>query len=100
MDFHLSSNEKNNETTTTTRSTPHPTPLNSQYSTPTLIPNSRAAWATAAYLYLNVISFDGEWLPGGHGNPHLLRWLLDWVQVKLEDGYEVVTREYSGELWL
>jgi hypothetical protein len=97
---HWCSNEENNEARTTAGITPSSTPSNNQHFTPTLVPNSSAAWATAAYLYLNLICFDGEWLPGGHGNPHLLGWLLDWVRVKLEDGYEVATRNYSGELWL
>jgi hypothetical protein len=98
--FHWSSNEENNEPKTTAGITPSSTPANNQQSTPTLVPNSSAAWATAAYLYLNLICFDGEWFPGGHGNSRLLRWLLDWVQVRFEDEYEVATRNYNGELWL
>jgi hypothetical protein len=100
INFHWSPNEENNETVKNVGITPSSTPSYNQYFTPALAPNSSAAWATAAYLYLNLICFDGEWIPGGPGNPRLLRWLLDWVRVKLEDRYEVTTKSYSGELWL
>ncbi|KAK3642947.1 hypothetical protein LTR56_010544 [Elasticomyces elasticus] len=79
---------------------PSSTPAHNQYSTPSLVPNSSAAWASAAYLYLNLLFFDGEWIPGGYGNPSLLRWLLDWTRVKLDHRLEAATRSYTGELWL
>jgi hypothetical protein len=100
MGFDWSFNEDNIEPGTTAVMIPSSTPSNTRHSTPELTPNSSAAWATAAYLYLNLISFDGGWLPGGHGNPSLFRWLLDWIKVKLGDRYESTTRDYTGELWL
>lgn len=77
---------------------PPSTPAYHGHSTPSLVPNSSAAWATAAYLYLNLVFFDGEWTPGGHGNSVLLRWLLDWVQV--DSLHRMNVESNSGELWL
>jgi hypothetical protein len=98
--FHSSSTEENNAMGTEIEIAPPPTPSHNHHLTPALVPNSSAAWATAAYLYMSLIYFDGVWVPGGHGNPRLLRWLLDWIQVRFQDGYEVTTRSYTGELWL
>jgi hypothetical protein len=110
ISFSCYSNEENNQKETKAGITPSSTPSK-------MVPNSSAAWATAAYLYLSLINFDGEWAPSGHiysfnkslrasanackshSNPRFLRWLLDWVRVRLDDGYEVVTRSYHDELW-
>jgi hypothetical protein len=100
MNFRYGANEENNEPKSEASNIPFSTPSFNRHFTPSLVPNSSAAWATAAYLYLNLICFDGEWIPGGHGNPRLLRWLLDWVRVRIDDGYDVATENNSGELWL
>jgi hypothetical protein len=79
---------------------PSSTPSHNQHFTPNLVPNSSAAWATAAYLYLNLLRVDGQWTPGTPGDSRLLRWLLDWVRIKLDDTDQMITRSYIGELWL
>ncbi len=100
LTFHRASEAEDNETGTETGALPSSTPAYNQHFTPSLIPNAAAAWATAAYLYLNLLFFDGEWMPGGHGNPRLMGWLLAWVRVEPNDERSTATRSSSGELWL
>lgn len=98
--FHWFSDKEHAEEPTTAGIIPSSTPSTNQYSTPALVPNSSAAWATAAYLYLQLIFFDGVWFPGGYGNAHLLCWLLDWIRARCRDATEANARNENGENWL
>jgi hypothetical protein len=100
INFDFSSDEENNECITRARATPSSTPSLNRHFNPTVVPNSSAAWATAAYLYHSLVRVDGAWKPGEYGNPRLLRWLLDWVQVRFGNGSEVASKSFTGELWL
>jgi hypothetical protein len=99
ISFHRPSNEDNNEAIPETEIIPSSIPSYNRHLTPALLPNTSAAWAAAAYLYLSIICF-GEWRPGGHGNSQLIRWLLDWVRAKPNRGYAQVSGNYGSELWL
>ncbi len=99
MHFYWYPDEESIPANTNAHVTPPSTPSYYRHLTPSLVPNSAAAWATAGYMYLNIIfSVDGQ-IPNGPGNPQLLRWLLDWVRTKHEDRHNATTKMHSGELW-